>query len=133
MNQKAAELGMNQTHFMNPIGLHHPDHYTTAEEMVMLVRYALNDELFRNVFTAQDYKTTKELLLESTMFASIPRTTVTNGKVIGGKTGFTLEAGRYLVSLAIVNGTEYIEGAEYSTTIIFNICWMPSTSTINYK
>lgn len=40
MNQKAAQLGMKNTHFANPHGLDHPDHYTTAYDLALLSRYA---------------------------------------------------------------------------------------------
>jgi D-alanyl-D-alanine carboxypeptidase (penicillin-binding protein 5/6) len=46
--------------------------------------------------------------MASTLFNPIPRTTVTNGEIIGGRTGFTLEAGRCLVSLAEIDGREYL-------------------------
>lgn len=42
MNQKAAELGMKNTHFVNCNGLHDPEHYTTAADFALLGRYALN-------------------------------------------------------------------------------------------
>lgn len=40
MNAKAAELGMRDTHFMNPHGFDHPEHYTTAYDLAILSRYA---------------------------------------------------------------------------------------------
>ena len=40
MNQTAQELGMTNTHFTNPHGLHDPNHYTTARDMAILARYA---------------------------------------------------------------------------------------------
>ena len=108
MNQKASDIGLTQTNFENPTGLHHPNHYTTAEEMVILLRYALNNELFRELFTSTTHTTASGLRLDSTLFSPIPRTEVTNGEIIGGRTGFTLEAGRCLISLAVINGREYI-------------------------
>lgn len=41
MNKKAQELGCKNTHFTNPHGLHHPDHYTTARDMATMAEYAL--------------------------------------------------------------------------------------------
>ena len=41
MNEKAKELGCENTHFANPDGLHDPDHYTTARDMYKITTYAL--------------------------------------------------------------------------------------------
>lgn len=108
MNQKASELGLVNTHFVNPIGLHDPNHYTTAADMVTLLRYALNNETFKILFETPVYTTQTGLTLESTMFKNLPRTEVTHGEIIGGRTGFTLEAGRCLISLSRINDREYI-------------------------
>ena len=50
MNQKAASLGMDNTHFVNATGLHDPQHYTTASDLTKLLLYALKNETFREVF-----------------------------------------------------------------------------------
>ena len=55
MNRKAEELGMNSTHFSNTTGLHEENHYTTAEDMAVLLQYALSDEIFREAFTSKIY------------------------------------------------------------------------------
>ena len=44
MNEKAAELGMANTHFMNPNGLHDPNHWSTARDIAALCRYCVNNE-----------------------------------------------------------------------------------------
>lgn len=108
MNQRADELGLTQTHYTNSVGFHHPNHYTTAENMIKLLQYALNNELFRELFTTASHRTASGLSLESTMFTNLPRLNVANGMIIGGRTGFTHEAGRCLISLANIRGTEYI-------------------------
>jgi len=108
MNQKARELGLTQTNFTNPTGLHHPEHYTTLEEMVIILKYALTNEMFREIFTASTHTASTNLTMTSTLFRHLPRTTVKNGEILGGRTGFTPEAGRCLISLAVINGREYI-------------------------
>jgi D-alanyl-D-alanine carboxypeptidase (penicillin-binding protein 5/6) len=107
MNEKARDLGMRDSHFTNPIGMHDPSHFTTAADLVILLRYALENETFREIFTSQTH-TTGALTMSSTLFRPLPRTTVTNGEIIGGRTGFTWEAGRCLISLAVIDGVEYI-------------------------
>lgn len=127
MNDKAEMLGMKSTHFTNTTGLHDDEHYSTAEDMALLVRYALENEMFREVFTSHRYtvqstnKHTEGFTMFSTMFKNIENTFVTDGEILGGKTGYTQKAGLCLASLARINGKEYIlvtakaEGNHYTT------------------
>lgn len=114
MNQKAAELGMKNTHFRNTTGLHDDDHYSTVKDISILLQYALKNEVFRTVFTSSRYSTTPSnshpdgFTFHSTMFKYLDSTEVTGGEILGGKTGYTGEAGLCLASLASVNGQEYI-------------------------
>lgn len=114
MNQKAQELGMEHTHFCNATGLHEPEHYSTVEDMAILLEYALNDESFREAFTSSLYNTQPSeqhpqgLTFYSTMFQELGDPALNAGEILGGKTGYTEEAGLCLASLAVVNGKEYI-------------------------
>lgn len=114
MNQKAAELGMADTHFCNATGLHDPDHYTTAADMARLLQYALDNPTFREVFTSSRRSVPptdqhpEGFTFFSTMFQRMTSPEVTGGEILGGKTGYTEEAGLCLASLACIYGTEYI-------------------------
>lgn len=114
MNQKAKELGMDDTHFCNATGLHDPQHYSTVEDISVLLRYALKDENFKGAFTSSRYSTMPSdqhpegFTFYSTMFQYMDSTEVTGGRILGGKTGYTEEAGLCLASLAEVEGKEYI-------------------------
>jgi len=114
MNQKAKELGMNDTHFTNAVGLHNDKHYTTANDLAKLLRYALKNDTFRKIFTAREYTTSKTdkhpkgITFSSTMFAGMSTSDFQGGKIIGGKTGYTENAGLCLASLAEKNGKDYI-------------------------
>ncbi|MFJ7735654.1 D-alanyl-D-alanine carboxypeptidase family protein [Lysinibacillus sp. NPDC097287] len=55
MNEKAQQLGMEDTHFKNATGLHHPDHYTSVKDISILLQYALTNSTFRDVYTAERY------------------------------------------------------------------------------
>ena len=55
MTEKAGQLGMQDTVFVNPSGLHHPDHVTTATDMLKLTQYAMNNEVFRDVVMTEQY------------------------------------------------------------------------------
>lgn len=55
MNERARELGMTSTHFMNPHGLHDPNHYTTARDMAILARHAMSNPVFRQIAGTRAY------------------------------------------------------------------------------
>jgi len=112
MNEKARELGMVNTHFMNSSGLHHPEHYTTAYDMAILLRYALENPTFRAIFTERQYSfidwSGVQQPIYSTLFANISSAEFAGGRIIGGRTGFTSEAGRCLASFATDGVDEFI-------------------------
>lgn len=131
MNSKAAELGMDHTHFTNTTGLHDTDHYTTVRDLSVLLEYALKNNDFRTAFTSQAHHTQPSELhpdgftFSSTLFTNLDSSEASRGRILGGKTGYTDEAGLCLASLANINGREYIlitAGADGShTTAQFNI------------
>ena len=94
MNEKAAALGMKNTHFANPNGLDDEEHYSTAYDMALLACAAANEPTLRRI--------------ASTRTAAIGGRTLTNHNkllsrmdgCIGLKTGYTKAAGRTLVSCA---------------------------------
>lgn len=47
MNKKALELGCKDTHFVNPSGIHNDNHYSTAYDLSLIARYAMQNEIFR--------------------------------------------------------------------------------------
>ncbi len=114
MNQKAEELGLADTHFCNATGLHDPDHYSTVQDLSVLLRYALQSAAFKTAFTGSRYSVppTRQhpdgFTFVSTMFQYMDSAEVTGGRILGGKTGYTEEAGQCLASLAEVAGREYI-------------------------
>ena len=114
MNQKAAELGMDNTHFENSTGLHDENHYTTVKDLSVLLSYALQDDTFREIFTSSRHFTLPTnkhpdgITFYSTMFEELSEQNITGGEILGGKTGYTDEAGLCLASLAKVDNQEYI-------------------------
>lgn len=102
MNKRAAELGCQNTHFINANGLHAEDHYTSAYDLALIARaYFQNDVLRRIGNTASYhfipsagqpddfYKTNKHGLINGTYSYE---------GIIGGKTGYTDNAGQTLVT-----------------------------------
>lgn len=98
MNDKAAELGLSNTHFENPNGLDGETHHTTARELAALTAYALQNADFRQIAATRH-------------ITRAGRTMVNHNKMlgmyegaIGVKTGYTKKCGRCLVSAAVRNG-----------------------------
>ncbi len=108
MNQKATELGLKDTHFVNPHGLDAEEHYTTALELALITRAALENPTFRTV-CATERKTiplhgaegVRLLLNHNKLLSSYEG-------CIGVKTGFTKKTGRCLVSAAERDGVTLI-------------------------
>jgi len=107
MNRKARELGLKNTHFMNTSGLHDENHYTTVEDMAVILEYCLQNEICRKVISTPTYITTPTeqhpdgITLTDTMFNKMDGTEVPGITIKGGKTGFTDEAGHTLASYAM--------------------------------
>lgn len=115
MNQKAAAIGMKNTHFVNSSGLHDRNHYTTAEDMALLMREAMKNPLCRKVLGTYQYTTASTpehpegILLTSTMYSRMKGDEPEVATVLGGKTGYTAQAGHTMVSFAKGNnGHEYV-------------------------
>ncbi|MBQ8682950.1 MAG: D-alanyl-D-alanine carboxypeptidase [Clostridia bacterium] len=115
MNQKAEELGLKDTHFTNTSGLHDKEHYTTAADMAVVLRAAMENPLCRQVLSAVSYTTAvtpehpEGIDLYSTMFSRMYGTEPEVATVIGGKTGYTAQAGHTMVSYAVgQDGHDYI-------------------------
>ena len=114
MNEKAKKLGMKDTHFTNSTGLHDKNHYSTVNDISKLLKYALQNNTFRKIYTSKRYSTKATNLhpngitFQSTMFKHIDTESLNKGTILGGKTGYTKEAKLCLASLAKVDGKEYI-------------------------
>ena len=114
MNKKAQRIGMNGTHFCDTTGLHDPDHYSTVKDIAVLMKYCIKNDTFREIVETSRHSTgvtnihPDGITYYSTMFKNLSDPTVTGGKILGGKTGYTSEAGHCLVSFAEIEGREYI-------------------------
>lgn len=108
MNQKAAELGLQNTHFANPHGLDAQGHYTTAYDLACLTAYALENEDFLRIVSTQkkviplnDRQGARVLRNHNRLLSSFDG-------CIGVKTGFTKKSGRCLVSAAERDGVRLV-------------------------
>ena len=96
MNNKAEELGLNNSHFESPHGLDSDNHYTTAYELAILSDYALKDSTFFNIVGTKNYTITingnpKNISNTNELLGNLLG-------VYGIKTGFTNGANRCLVT-----------------------------------
>lgn len=105
MNARAAELGLCDTHFVTPNGLHDPDHYTTAHDLALLGAAALRDPTFCGIVSAKYRKTD----------GSVVHTLKNKNRLlweyeggIGVKTGYTKAAGKCLVFAAERGGMKLV-------------------------
>ncbi len=114
MNAKAAALGLTNTHYVNAHGLHDSDHYTTARDLYVLTKHALEKTMFRDIVTSLYYETPEtnvhwEQVVETTVYLQDPDETDYYYEYAKGvKTGYTDPAGRCLVSTAEKDGTTYL-------------------------
>ena len=108
MNEKAAQLGMEDTHFMNPHGLHDPEHYTTAYDIYLMASAAMENETFRTIVRTPSYtlpatnlQPERVIYTSNGLLSNFYAIGYTYSKAIGIKTGNTGEAGRCLASAAM--------------------------------
>ncbi len=98
MNQKAAELGLKDTHFVNPHGLDEPGHYSSAYDLAVMARYALGIPRFAQIVATESrqLETTKVYYLRNTN--QLLRLPDRVPGIDGVKTGLTDECGDCLVA-----------------------------------
>ena len=108
MNDKAAALGLADTHFSNGCGFDNPDHYSTAEDLATLSVIALDQPIFRQLVREERAIITpisghRAYVLHNTnrLLGRIPG-------VEGIKTGFTSKAGRCLIAKVSQNGSDLL-------------------------
>ena len=126
MNQKAVELGLKNTHFVNPTGLDAEGHYSTVEDVGTLFHYAIKNEEFLNIIKTKKYTTSNgRITFTSTIERAKQNYGLSMDYVLGGKTGTTGDAGYCLATIANYNGVDYML---VTAKTIF-----PSTQPLNYQ
>ncbi|MBX6394092.1 MAG: D-alanyl-D-alanine carboxypeptidase [Alicyclobacillaceae bacterium] len=98
MNAKAQELGARHSHFTNPNGLHDPNHYTTAYDMCLIGRYAMQNPVFRKIVATKTYPWHGQEW--DTVLVNINRMLWTYPGATGVKTGYTDQAQQTMVVTA---------------------------------
>lgn len=125
MNNKAKELNLNNTHFDNAVGMDTEDengnivkdfssykdsgNYSTANDMATLLKYALENQTFKEIFEAREYIVpSTKLKLNSTLKTYSKNTDLNIENIKGAKSGFTDGAGYCLASTAEINDVNYL-------------------------
>lgn len=114
MNQKAAELGLENTHFVNPNGLHDDDHYTCPKDLAKILWCAVSNDTLREIMSTQTYtipatnKTADKRVLTTTDKLILSGNQYYDSRVVCGKTGYTTPAGNTLATYSEVGGMKLI-------------------------
>ena len=107
MNERAALMGLKDTKFVNPHGLHDENHYTTAYELALIAAEGLRNPHFKRIVS------TKNIVIdgeghEKRYFANKNKILYNYEGATGVKTGFTRDSGRCLIASAERNGMEVV-------------------------
>lgn len=108
MNEKAFNIGMTNTNFVNPTGLHNDEQYTTARDIGIMMSYAMNNSIFVQISSSISYKhapirrykdpnNSNNTMLNTNSMLAKGNKGYYEG-TLAGKTGYTKEAGYNLVS-----------------------------------
>ncbi|MCR1900237.1 D-alanyl-D-alanine carboxypeptidase [Irregularibacter muris] len=115
MNEKAKGLGMKNTHFVNPHGLHDENHYTTAKDMSIVAKEAMKNPLFRKIVTTERYiipatnkQDTRYLYIGNRLIRNTTYKNYHYEGATGIKTGWTSEANFTLIGGAEKDGRDLI-------------------------
>ena len=109
MNKKASDLGLTNTHFANTSGLDTDNHYSTVRELSIILKYALQNPLFKEIYTTNSYTTSDNSLTFKSVYSNyLNNYNLENKYIYGSKTGYTTLAGYCLSTIANYDGIEYL-------------------------
>lgn len=105
MNNKAKQLNLENTNFVNTTGFDNKNHYSTVSDVATILKYALKNNEFKKIFTANKYTSSnKKHKMVATRFGH----GVDVSFIKGSKTGFTYDAGLCMASIADYNNVSYM-------------------------
>ena len=123
MNELATRIGATNTHYVNTTGLDQEGAYSTAYDQMLILAYALENPIFKTVYTTKNYTLTNGLEVEATVNKYNRVLNLDTSKIIGSKTGNTGDAGLCMSALfyhedhemlLITLGAEVIEDVPYN-------------------
>ncbi len=109
MNEKAKSLNLEHTHFINTTGLDSDGHYSSVEDIAIILKEALKNPKFEKVFTSKKYITSNSRhTFKSTLSKTAATYKLDVSYILGSKTGYTYDAGLCLASIAKHNEETYL-------------------------
>lgn len=109
MNQKAIELNLENTKFDNPVGKDSVHNYSCAKDVATLLKYALKNDTFRQIFTSLTHRVDDlNLTLKSTLINYATNYGFNTDYILGAKSGYTYDAGYCLASIANIHDVNYL-------------------------
>lgn len=108
MNEKARQIGAQNSHFANPNGLPDREHFTTAYDLALITAYAMKNETFRKIVSAEKWRMPWEGHEYDRVLQNKNRNLWEYEGATGVKTGYTMDAGRCFVASAQRGGMELI-------------------------
>jgi len=142
MNQKAEALKLENTHFVNAHGLHDPQHYSSPKDIATFFREALKHPLFREIISTRNYTIPandhhRERKLQYTVSIYYESNSLFLDAYVGGKSGFTDQAGRCLATYSEKDGVSFISvllGANMDSSRHYsdNMSWLETHTLISY-
>lgn len=125
MNEQVKEMGLKDTHFVNTTGLDVKGHYSSAYDVYLILRNALENEQFKEIFTTKKYTTSNSrLTFRSTLYSASIKYDLDTNFILGSKSGYTYDAGLCLASISEHDGEIYIlvtAGANYKDKKSYHI------------
>lgn len=142
MNEKAAELGLKNTHFENAHGLHGSNHYSSPKDMAKILWTAVQNETFLEIISQRTYTIPATgYRPDRNVRVSVSNYFDTNDyyldAFVGGKSGYTDQAGRCLATYSKKDGMEFISvlfGAnmDYSRYYPGNMAQIETHTLVSY-
>jgi len=137
MNQRAAELGCTNTHFVNPHGYTAEGHYTTARDMAIITQEAMKHQLFRKIVSAGEHTMNPsnlrgEMIVRNSNMLVVWGSEYRYKYATGVKTGTTSAAGQCLVGSATKDGINLISVVFKSTVVFPHAKWQDTTRLMEY-
>ena len=108
MNEEAIKIGARNSNFINPSGMDAENHYSTVYDIFLILKYAMNNSIFRTIFTSKEYTLTNGLIVSGPTSKFNIGLGEYEGSILGVKTGYTKKAGYSAASLFTNEGHEYL-------------------------
>lgn len=123
MNQKAKDLNLVHTNFVNTTGLDIDNHYSSVKDVLTLLNYSLKNPTFKKVYETKYYTTSNNIELKSTLSHYNEYLNYDLSFIKGSKTGYTDDAGLCLSTESLIDGAKIITvttGADYTYDGYYN-------------